>query len=207
MGRITTYVVLGIVFGAIGFSIQVYRVFQILSIVLGILLIILAWRKHWIKYIEFRKLFFNRWLNNSMGNLLRKRGFGHLFLLGMMNGILPCGMIFVALASSLLAPTIWGSASAMLFYGLGTLPSMILVGFFAHSMGNTFRSRMSKAFPYMMTVIGILVILRGANLGIPYLSPMIVENKNATHVEGNEPKTVQVMCHTPSQQKQQLSEE
>jgi sulfite exporter TauE/SafE len=202
-GRITTYSLLGLLFGSIGFSIQIYRIFQILSVVLGIGLILIAWRKQLIGFLEIRKVFFYAWLNKSMGKLLSKRGTEHLFFLGMLNGILPCGLIFIALASSLLADSIWESGLAMFVYGLGTTPSMFMVAYFAQSIGNKLRLRISQAFPYLMTCIGILVILRGANLGIPYVSPLLIENKSATHVEGNEPKTIQVMCHAPSQQKQE----
>lgn len=132
-----------------------------------------------------------------MGTLLKRKGSQTLFLLGMLNGILPCGMIFLALGSSLLAPNVWGSAAAMLFFGLGTLPGMFATGFFAHRMGDGFRIRIRAAYPYLMSLIGVMVLLRGANLGIPYISPKIEQTQQKNHVSGNEPKTVQVICHSP----------
>lgn len=196
-GRIITYTLLGFLFGFIGFSLQVYRVFQVLSIVFGIILIVLAWRKAWIRYFEWRKAPVYAWTMKKMGILLQQKGPQALFLLGMLNGILPCGMIFLALGSSLLAPNIWGSAAAMLFFGLGTLPGMFATGFFAHRMGDGFRIRIRAAYPYLMSLIGVLVLFRGADLGIPYLSPKIEQTQQKSHITGNEPKTVQVICHTP----------
>lgn len=201
LGRIITYSLLGILFGLLGFSLQLYRIFQLLSIIFGILLIVLAWRKTWISYLEWRKSPIYAWLMKNMGKLLQKKGNATLFLLGMLNGILPCGMIFLGLASALLAPNFWGSGLAMLAFGIGTLPGMFLVGFFAQRMSSGVRTRVNQLYPFLMTLIGFMVILRGANLGIPYLSPKIQQTQANSHVTGNEPKTVQVMCHSPGSQK------
>lgn len=202
LGRIITYTLLGILFGFVGFSLQLYRVFQILSIVFGVMLIVLAWRKTWISYLEWRKSPIYSWLMKNMSKLLQKKGPSTLFLLGMLNGILPCGMIFLGLASALLAPNLWGSGLTMFAFGMGTLPGMFLVGFFAQRMGTTVRTRINQIYPYLMSVIGILVILRGSNLGIPYLSPKIEQTQASNHITGNEPKTVQIICHSPKGTKQ-----
>lgn len=201
LGRIFTYSILGLLFGFIGFSLQLYRVFQVLSVIFGILLVVLAWRKTWISYLEWRKSPIYGWLMKSMGKLLQKKGPSTLFLLGMLNGILPCGMIFLGLASALLAPNFGGSGLAMFAFGLGTLPGMFLIGFFAQRMSNNVRIRVNQLYPYLMTLIGFLVILRGANLGIPYISPKIQQVQETNHITGNNPKTVQVICHSPKKEK------
>lgn len=190
-GRIITYTFLGFVIGSIGFSLHLFRLFQVLSILFGIGLIAIAWRKHWLRQIEFRNPGFQQWVSGRMQSLLRQNGPLKLFGIGLLNGLLPCGMIFLALTNALLAENPIGSASSMAAFGLGTLPALIGVGFFAQSINQTFRSKLTRAFPYLLSVIGLLVILRGANLGIPFLSPKMEQQTNLGE------KTVLIECHKP----------
>ncbi len=191
-GRIITYMLLGFVIGSIGFSLNLFRLFQVLSILFGIGLIIIAWRKHWLKHMEFRTPRFQRWVSGQMHQLLRQNGSLKLFGIGLLNGLLPCGMIFLALTNALLAENPVGSASSMAAFGLGTLPALIGVGFFAQHINQTFRSKLTRAFPYLLSVIGLLVILRGANLGIPVLSPKMEQQTTLGHR-----KTLLIECHKP----------
>lgn len=196
IGRIATYSALGLILGTIGFSLGIFRFFQVGSIVFGLALIILAWRRQWINKLEFRNHTLNQWTSRKMGSLLKQQGTFRLFLIGLLNGLLPCGMIFLALASSLLASNPWETALGMSFFGLGTLPGMISVGFFAQKMGQSFRGKLTHVYPYLLTLIGILVILRGTNLGIPYLSPKIETNQRTEHQTDSETLRKQVMCHS-----------
>ncbi len=191
-GRIITYMLLGFLIGSIGFSLHLFRLFQVLSILFGIGLIALAWRKHWLKHVEFRTPRFQKWVSSAMTRLLRQNGSIKLFGIGLLNGLLPCGMIFLALTNALLAENPIGSATSMAAFGLGTLPALIGVGFFGQRMNQTFRIKLTNAFPYLLSVIGLLVILRGANLGIPVLSPKIEQQMNSGH-----PKALIIECHKP----------
>lgn len=191
-GRVITYTLLGFIIGSIGFSLQLFRVFQVLSVLFGIGLIAIAWRKQWLKRIEFRAPGFQHWVSRQMARLLKQNGTSKLFGIGLLNGLLPCGMIFLALANALLAENPVGSAAAMAAFGLGTLPALLGVGFFAQSISQAFRNRLSRAFPYLLSVIGLLVILRGANLGIPVISPKMEQQA----VPGGQ-KTMIVECHSP----------
>ena len=192
-GRIMMYLLLGYIIGSIGFSIRLFRLFQVLSVLFGIGLIVLAWRKHWLKQLEFRSGGFQRWVSAKMALLLRRNGSAKLFGIGLLNGLLPCGMIFLALTNALLAENPLGSAAAMALFGLGTLPALIGVGFFAQRINQTFRIKLTTAFPYLLSVIGLLVILRGANLGIPVLSPKMEQQTNL-----GQHKTLVIECHKPS---------
>ena len=191
-GRIITYMLLGYLIGSIGFSFQLFRLFQVLSMLFGIGLIALAWRKRWLKHIEFRSPGFQRWVSAKIALLLRQNGPVKLFGIGLLNGLLPCGMIFLALTNALLAENPIGSAASMAAFGFGTLPALIGVGFFAQRINQTFRVRLTRAFPYLLSVIGLLVILRGANLGIPVLSPKMEQQ---THL--GQQKTPVIECHKP----------
>lgn len=191
-GRIITYMLLGFLIGTIGFSLHLFRLFQALSILFGIVLIVIAWRKHWLKHVEFRTPWFQKWISSAMTRLLRQNGSVKLFGIGLLNGLLPCGMIFLALTNALLAENPIGSAASMAAFGLGTLPALIGVGFFAQRINQTFRLKLTNAFPYLLSVIGVFVILRGANLGIPVFSPKMEQQTNL----GNQ-KTLVIECHKP----------
>lgn len=201
LGRITTYTIIGFVLGTIGFSLHLYQLFQGLSIVVGVFMILVAWRKQLLQKIEFQAGFLQKWIVGIMGKLLASNNPFKLFLLGSLNGLLPCGMIFIAISSALLAQDSIGSAAVMASFGLGTLPGMLLVGFFAQQISGPFRANMSKAFPYIMTVVGVLVILRGANLGIPYISPKIEQTNATRSVKAKDPQSYQIICHSPAKKK------
>lgn len=173
-GRIITYSLLGAFIGIIGFSLQLFHVFQLLSIVFGVLLIAIAWRKKWIHTIRLNNSGLNRFIAKGMAYFMHSDGSLKLFGLGLLNGLLPCGMTFIALGTALLASDYFGSIGFMCAFGLGTFPGLFLVNFFSQRMNHFLRVRMKAIFPVFLTVVGLSLVLRGANLGIPYLSPKLV---------------------------------
>ena len=99
---------------------------------------------------------------------------------GILNGLIPCGMVYLALATALNSATIEGGATFMFLFGLGTTPLMLMI-----SLGGVYLKRYIKfdtrrLIPYFMLFIGVLFILRSADLGIPFLSP-----NNANHLDNN----------------------
>lgn len=201
LGRIVSYAIIGLVIGSIGFSLQLYQFLQGLSIIVGVLMILVAWRKQLLRKIEFQAGFLQKWIVGNMGKLLASSSPFKLFLLGNLNGLLPCGMIFIAISTALLAENAFGSAAVMASFGLGTLPGMLLVGFFSQQISGPFRANMSRAFPYIMTAVGALVMLRGANLGIPYISPKIAATTTTNSVKAKDPQAYQIICHSPAKKK------
>ncbi len=89
----------------------------------------------------------------------------------MANGLLPCGMVYIALPSSLTFTRIGESAGFMAMLGAGTLPAMMLVGYAWQIIKPELRIGFKKWAPVLITLVGALLILRGLGLGIPYLSP------------------------------------
>jgi sulfite exporter TauE/SafE len=94
-------------------------------------------------------------------------------LLGMANGLLPCGMVYVAIATALTTSTVNGSVLFMTMFGLGTLPAMMAIGYFGTSLSLNLRAAMRKAVPYGIALMAVVLILRGMNLGIPFISPVL----------------------------------
>ena len=177
IGKITTYGLLGVVVGVFGKQIPFYNVQQHLSIVIGSLMLVYVL---WVFYLHpKRKLGFLKidWLQKpiiaALGKLFKQNNVGSFLLIGFLNGLLPCGMIYLALGSAWANQAALQSGLFMVLFGLGTLPALLMVAFGGQLMGFAFRQKTQKALPYMLFSMGVLLILRGLNLGIPYISPMI----------------------------------
>jgi sulfite exporter TauE/SafE len=175
IGRVLVYGILGYLVGYIGMGIQLFGVLQAISIIAGIGIIIYAWRK---KITFFKNPFTSSLRHTSilsqyMGKLMRSESPIKLFLLGSLNGLLPCGMVYTALITAVVLGTPMLSATSMLAFGLGTLPGLVAFSLFAQQLGNPIRSKINRYLPYLITLVGLLIILRGMNLDIPYISPKV----------------------------------
>ena len=177
IGRVLVYGILGYLVGYIGMGIKLFGVLQAISILAGIGIIIYAWRKKNTFYKNpFSSSLVSRLsslLSQSMGKIMRSESPLKLFLLGALNGLLPCGMVYTALITAVVLGTPILSATSMLAFGLGTLPGLVAFSVFAQQLGNTIRSKINRYLPYLITVVGLLIVLRGMNLNIPYISPKV----------------------------------
>jgi hypothetical protein len=119
--------------------------------------------------------FFNRfymYVQRLIGRILKtNKGILGFLWLGMANGLLPCGLVYVAVAATLSFSELTESVSFMAFFGLGTLPAMMIVGMAGSMIKPEARQLMRRAVPVFVTLMGIVLILRGLNLGIPFISP------------------------------------
>ena len=185
-GRILTYSILGYIVGFIGLGIHLIGILQWVSITAGIGIIVYAWRKHLFQGILFQHLRFNfiqKFTSKKMGHILRNNHPLKLFLFGMLNGLLPCGMVYTALLISIVTGNPIYSSFSLFFFGLGTLPGMLLISFFAQKITTRFRGKINKMLPFFVTIIGLLIVLRGLNLNIPYLSPKTETQKNSLDIK------------------------
>jgi len=177
VGKIATYGLLGLIVGFFGKQIPFYNGQQHLSIVIGSLMLVYVL---WVFYLHpKRKLGFLKieWLQkpiiNALGKLFKQNNASSFLLIGMLNGLLPCGMIYLALGSAWAGQSVVQSGLFMVLFGLGTMPALLLVAFGGQLLGLAFRQRIQKALPFILTSMGVLLILRGMNLGIPYISPIL----------------------------------
>ncbi len=168
-GRILTYAVLGILFGLLGHGLAMAGWQQGLSIAAGVILLgmaLLAWR--------FERLVtalpgfgaFTQWVKQSIGKLLRQNPNGSLFSIGLLNGLLPCGMVYAALAGAI--STVGGVEGGMFMavFGLGTLPLLLLVSVMGRSFSVLVRQKISFAQPILLTLVGLLLLQRGLHLDL-----------------------------------------
>lgn len=173
-GRIVTYSLIGLIVGLFGRSIFFSGYQQQLSISLGVIIIISVLffsgsESKFSKSIGIYK--FQNWLTKQFGSFINKTGKSSLFMIGLLNGFLPCGLVYMAVAGAFTNYKIDSAMLYMAVFGLGTLPLMLLVSVGGRSFQNKLKVR--KFIPIAAFVMGVLFILRGLGLGIPYVSPKI----------------------------------
>lgn len=187
LGRVTTYATLGAILGAIGQGISFAGFQKYLSIIVGLLMIAMVLLPKNLSTNSSNRLIgrFLLKLKSSLGTFIRRKDYGSLYLTGILNGFLPCGMVYIALAAALGVGNIAGSALFMALFGLGTIPLMFLTVMFGSVLSVNIRNQILKFIPIITIVIGVLFILRGLELGIPFLSPppeaLNIEAKSCCH--------------------------
>ncbi|MEN9326613.1 MAG: hypothetical protein RI943_1034 [Bacteroidota bacterium] len=174
LGRVVAYASLGLLFGILGSGFFFAGFQQQLSIVVGILMIIVAIvpEKKFAAY-NFSKPIYSiiSKVKSQLGSQFKNKTFKSLFLIGLFNGYLPCGMVYVALFGAMAMNHVFLGSLYMILFGLGTIPLMAVVVNFFKSTSFTFYAKFQKAIPVLMIFMGILFIVRGFGLNIPYFSP------------------------------------
>ena len=177
-GRIITYSLIGLVFGLAGRSIYIAGYQQWFSIGMGAFVLTLA-LLYFIRKRTIHLSVLNKFYHFVQGMIIRllksSKGIFGFFMMGIANGLLPCGMVYIALAATLSLPQIGQSVAFMALFGAGTLPAMMLVGYAGHLMKISVRRSLQKAVPVFIALMGAMLILRGLNLGIPFISPGLPE--------------------------------
>lgn len=174
LGRITAYATIGFVFGFLGKGFYLAGIQQQLSIFIGIMIIfiVLIPVKLFSKYNFSQPIF--KIISNiktALGNQFKNKSYKSLFTIGLLNGFLPCGMVYVALFGAIaMQSPVYGSFYMILF-GLGTIPLMSSVIYMNSFLSISVRNKIQKVIPLVAIGIGCLFILRGLGLGIPYISP------------------------------------
>jgi hypothetical protein len=194
IGRITTYTFLGVLFGLLGQSFFIGGFQQIVSISIGVLLlvsVILTYTK-WINLPRFG--FIYSFINNvkqQLGSLFNKKGLHFLFFIGLLNGLLPCGLVYLGIAGATASGHYLKGAEFMFYFGIGTIPVMYAVAFLGQFITVKYRNHIRQSMPYIVSIMAVLLIVRGLNLGIPYLSPQFEKQSHKISC-----------CEKPSNEKQ-----
>jgi uncharacterized protein len=179
LGRIITYSLIGLLFGLAGRRIYISGYQQWFSIGMGVLVLSFALLYYLRKKTVHLKLL-NRFyysVQKLISRLLKSiNGPLSFLLMGMANGLLPCGMVYIALAATLSFTDVWQSVSFMATFGVGTLPAMMLVAYAGQLVKIEVRQLLRRAIPFFVVTMGLLLILRGLNLGIPFISPELPQS-------------------------------
>ena len=110
-------------------------------------------------------------LKSALGKQFRNKSYQSFFTIGLLNGFLPCGLVYAALFGAIAMQNSTFGMLYMMLFGLGTLPLMTMVIYLKTAFSVRIRNNIQKIIPYAVVCIGILFILRGLGLGIPYISP------------------------------------
>ena len=170
LGRIVTYYLLGMLFGLAGWTFVLAGVQRWVSIALGVALLLGLFASR--KFALWRPVTsaVNQ-LKSRMSVLLRRRSFAALAVLGLLNGLLPCGLVYVACAGAAATGGTLAGASYMTAFGVGTVPMMLAISLSGKLIPTSLRLKLVKTIPVCVFLLATLLILRGMSLGIPYLSP------------------------------------
>lgn len=183
VARAGAYALLGALLGAVGEGLALAGWQRGLSIGAGLLILLLAARAGWLERAQgWLSGVAARGLAPGLRRARQRGGWSGQALAGFLNGWLPCGMVYVALAASTATGSAAAGAGFMALFGLGTLPAMLGVSLGGRFLGQRLRGRLQPVLRGWMLVLGLLLVLRGVDLGIPYLSPQLPDAV-ATEVE------------------------
>lgn len=187
-GRLFAYATIGLIFGLFGKGLYVAGIQQELSIIIGIciILVVAIPDKKFAKYNFSQPVFkLISKLKTSLGKQFKNKSIQSLFTIGLLNGFLPCGMVYVALFGAIAMQSISLGVLYMLLFGLGTIPLMSIVVVINSFLTIPIRNKIQKVIPYVGVFIGMLFILRGLGIGIPYVSPstqnLFIQEKSNCH--------------------------
>jgi uncharacterized protein len=185
-GRILTYTLLGLFFGLAGFGIRLAVMQNSLSLAAGLFLIamglsaLVGWK--W----KYGHRLTGRFVHKGLSRLFKKQSIWRMLPIGMLNGLLPCGMVYMALIPALALGQPGAGAAFMFVFGLGTVPMLFALAMLKGRMPEGLRFKFNRITPVITLVIGVLFSLRGMELGIPYLSPKTAKMENSLDAAAND---------------------
>jgi sulfite exporter TauE/SafE len=187
-GRVVTYSLMGGFLGLIGAGLSLAILQRNISIIAGgaILVVFLAQRiSRGTLHIPSA---FGRLLPRIQGriaSLLKNNTLPPLFFLGLLNGLLPCGFVYLAITAAAVTADVTRGMIFMAGFGFGTMPAMVGLSFFPRLISPGLRSRISRVLPAFTVFIGVLLIVRGLNLGIPFISPKLSSGSTPQMMHGH----------------------
>lgn len=173
LGRITAYALIGLAFGLVGKSLNLFGFQQQLSIGIGILMLIVVFvPKTFSKYNLSQPIFkVISKIKSALGKELKKKTPDTFLTIGLLNGFLPCGLVYMAVFGAIASGSALEGSLYMMLFGIGTIPLMTSAIYVGNFLNVKVRQRIRKAIPVFVVLISCMFIARGMGLGIPYLSP------------------------------------
>jgi sulfite exporter TauE/SafE len=176
LGRIVCYGILGALLSVLGVSLRYSGLQEFLSISVGVLMLI-GLALFYLNITLFKNSIGKTWVLTLMKTywkkFFEKKSIYFLGVIGFLNGLLPCGFVYIALSFSLLFIEPINSFTYMIFFGIGTVPALIGVSFFSKFISTKWRQKVQILVPIGTVIVSILLILRGLSLDIPYISPVL----------------------------------
>ncbi len=172
LGRLAAYSALGLLFGLAGHALALGGLQRWLSLSLGFGLLAggLVSQRLGLSAAVFR---WTGWIRRAMGGLLAHHSVASQGALGALNGLLPCGLVYVATAGATATGSALSGAAFMTSFGLGTWPLLLGLQFLGQRLPLPPRLDLGKVRTVAVVLMALLLILRGLELDIPYLSPAL----------------------------------
>jgi sulfite exporter TauE/SafE len=182
IGRLIAYSIIGVVFGSIGQQFFIGGYQQFLSVLLGVIILLMVFFSRLFESDKFTLFSFSAYLKSALVVLFKSDKTIVTYLaIGFLNGLLPCGLVYVAIAGATATGSLVNGALFMSGFGLGTFPVLFALIYFGKFISLSVRNRIRSAVPAMVVLMALFMILRGLNLGIPYLSPSLVQTSTGVH--------------------------
>ena len=178
LGRLFTYSLIGLLFGLFGKGFYFFGFQQTISVIAGFLMIFIVLLPQIFKRFHVTN-FINRVfikVKSNLGKELIKKENDTFFTIGFLNGFLPCGLVYMAIFGALTTSNGLQGSLYMFLFGIGTVPLMTVVAYAGNFLSLNKRVKVQRIIPYAVVFIGVLFILRGLGLGIPYISPKPILN-------------------------------
>jgi len=198
VGRTLTYASLGVIFGILGSGFSLAGFQRWISIAMGVFMI------STVVFPQVNMALYKGTGNSKVMNGIKKKlskyftqaSYRSLFITGMLTGLLPCGMVYMALAGAIAVGSLGGSVLFMILFGIGTIPMMFLMSMIGNFASLKLKHFINKAIPYVVVIVGALFILRGMELGIKFISPPAKKIELKNHVEMRKKKMAKKMDRT-----------
>lgn len=178
-GRAFTYALLGAISGLAGSAVKWAGGQQALSITAGVIILLTLFASVSGKRMNiFSPL--TKWfsaIRNTLGKLFKRKRSDALLLIGILNGLLPCGLVYAALGGAAATGSFINGALFMFVFGMGTIPVLFSLSYAGTKISFSMREKMRKAVPVFVATMALLLIIRGLGLGIPYVSPSYSNGK------------------------------
>lgn len=175
-GRISGYMIIGLILGTLGVFIHLLELQKIAIILAGILILVLnlapSLGSKLMKRLSLNSLYskFNQLLSSTQSSRYR------WFISGTANGLLPCGLTYIAAANALTSATPLQGSLQMISFGLGTIPALLLINFSGQLFYNQYKSLINKPLYWISIISGIIMLYRGIAVTYPDFDVLMLEN-------------------------------
>lgn len=206
LGRTLTYATMGLIFGILGSGFSLAGFQRWISIAMGAFMIatVVFPQVNMALYHGKGDSKIMNGIKSKLSKYFSQASYKSLFITGMLTGLLPCGMVYMALAGAIAVGSLTGSIMFMVLFGLGTIPMMFLMSMLGNFASMKLKRFINKAIPYVVVIVGLLFILRGMELGIKFISPPAekIELKNSINMReknmkenGGKPSSMPMKCN------------
>ena len=169
LGRIITYAFFGFLFGIVGKSFFTMGIQKWFLITLAVLLIIIAIfsidiETKALKIPAIGK--FNKKVKELLAKSLKNATVKSFLYIGILNGFLPCGLVYMAIVAAIATGGVLNSVLYMILFGIGTMPMMMALGYGGHLLSTRFRTFLRKLYPVFMIIFAILFLMRAFKINM-----------------------------------------